>query len=89
MAPRLRTFAVSALVASLVGWPTAQAITPPPADWPNTSVMAPSLDGWPNAIRLSGANRYQTGLTAALTLRGGGGPGSYPYGSPDPGTTDG
>jgi putative cell wall-binding protein len=51
--------------------------------------MTPSLDGWPNAIRLSGANRYQTGLTAALTLRGEGGPPSYPYGSPDPGTTDG
>ena len=89
MARRRRTLASIALVVSVVGWPTAQAATPPPADWPNTSVMTPSLDGWPNAIRLSGANRFQTGLTAALTLRGEGGPASYPYGSPDPATTDG
>ena len=89
MAPRLRKFALVALASSLVGWPTAQATTPPPVAWPNTTVMTPSLDGWPNAIRLSGANRYETGLTAALTLRGEGGPSSYPYGSPDPATTDG
>ena len=89
MALRLRTFTVAALVISLLGWPTARAATPPPAQWPNTSVMTPSFDGWPNAVRLSGANRYQTGLTAALTLRGEGGPTSYPYGSPDPATTDG
>jgi putative cell wall-binding protein len=89
MARRGRTLAFVALFVSVVGWPTAQAATPPPADWPNTSVMIPSLDGWPNAIRLSGANRYQTGLAAALTLRGAGGPASYPFGSPDPATAAG
>jgi hypothetical protein len=51
--------------------------------------MQPSLDTWPNAVRLAGDNRYQTGLTAALTLRSAGGATSYPFGSPDPATTNG
>lgn len=76
------------LVSSLGGAPTG-AETRPPAEWPATSTMSPGLDGWPNAIRIFGANRYQTGLSAALTLVGSGAGTSYPYGSPDPSTADG
>ena len=75
--------------ASTLGWTSAGADTPPPSDWPATSTTQPSLDGWPNAIRISGANRFQTALAAALALRGAGTPTSYPFGSPDPGTTAG
>lgn len=89
MARISRSFALISFFVPLAGSITAQATTVPPAQWPSTSVMTPSLDGWPNAVRLAGADRYQTGLTAALTLRGEGGSGSYPYGSPHPATTDG
>lgn len=54
--------------------------TPAPSQWPATVGASPQLDGWPHALRLSGPTRSQTGLAAALTLRGGGG---YPYSTPD------
>ncbi|MFM8528128.1 MAG: cell wall-binding repeat-containing protein [Ilumatobacteraceae bacterium] len=69
---------------------TAQANdTLPPSSWPNTTAIKPRLDGWPHAIRLSGDDRYQTGLAAALTLRGKGAADSYPFGTPDPSSTTG
>ena len=89
-ARRLIASLSAALVAvTSLGSVTAGADTPPPSDWPATSTMAPGLDGWPNAIRISGANRFQTALAAALALRGAGAPASYPFGSPDPATTAG
>lgn len=54
--------------------------TPPPSSWPTTTGAAPQMEGWPNALRLSGPTRSQTGLAAALTLRGRGG---YPFTTPD------
>lgn len=63
--------------------------TLPPGAWPNTAATKPRLDGWPHAIRLSGDDRFQTGLAAALTLRGTGAAASYPFGSPDPSTSAG
>lgn len=63
--------------------------TLPPAAWPNSSTVQPSIDGWPNALRISGDDRYQTGLSASLMLRGSGGATSYPYGSSNPATPSG
>jgi putative cell wall-binding protein len=63
--------------------------TLPPSSWPNTSTTKPSIDGWPHALRIFGSDRYQTGLSAALMMRGAGGVSSYPFGSPDPATASG
>ncbi|MBU3689397.1 MAG: hypothetical protein B7C54_03840 [Acidimicrobiales bacterium mtb01] len=87
---RARRASAVIIVASFLGaTPVAAQSTMPPSSWPNTSVAAPRLDGWPHAIRLSGDDRYETGLAAALTLRGSGGDSSYPFGSPDPASTAG
>ncbi len=51
-----------------------------PHQWPSSIDASPRIEAWPNAIRLSGADRYQTSLAASLTLRGGG---EYPFSSPD------
>ncbi|MBU3718766.1 MAG: hypothetical protein FGM45_10745, partial [Actinobacteria bacterium] len=60
--------------------------TPSPSAWPNTSAIKPSIDGWPHALRIFGSDRYQTGFSASLMMRGAGGAASYPFGSPDPAT---
>jgi len=67
----------------------ASAQTVPPSGWPNTALTKPMIEGWPNALRVYGDNRYQTGLAAAYTLRGAGADDSFPYGNPDPATTQG
>jgi putative cell wall-binding protein len=51
-----------------------------PSQWPASTGFDLRIDGWPNAVRFSGADRYQTGLTAALALRG---KGSFPFDTPD------
>lgn len=84
-------FGFLTVVASLIAGvgPVASADVAPPNGWPNTALTKPMIEGWPNALRISGLNRYQTGLAAALTLRGSGNDESYPFGSPDPATTKG
>ena len=89
MRSRLLTGALTAAVLFVGAVPSAQASITAPEDWPVNPAMQPSLDTWPNAVRLAGDNRYQTGLSAALTLRGSGGASSYPFGSPDPATASG
>jgi putative cell wall-binding protein len=86
---RLVASLLAVVAGSTFGLARAGADTPPPEAWPATSTLKPGLDGWANAIRISGANRFQTALAASLTLRGAGGAASYPFGSPDPATTDG
>lgn len=87
---RVRHASAAIVLVSLLGATTAGAdSTLPPSSWPNTAVTAPRLDGWPHAIRLSGDDRYETGLAASLTLRGSGVESSYPFGSPDPSTSAG
>ena len=86
---RRTTLSVAFAVASTLALPTADATVPTPADWPQSSVTTPSLDTWPNALRIFGANRYQTGLAATMMLRGSGAATSYPYGSPDPASANG
>jgi hypothetical protein len=51
-----------------------------PAQWPASTGTDLRLEGWPHAIRLAGADRYQTSLTAALALRG---KGDFPFDTPD------
>jgi hypothetical protein len=80
--------AASVLIVSMP-WTTAHATVPTPADWPQSSLITPSLDAWPNALRLFGADRYQTGLATTMTLRGSGAANSYPFGSPDPASVNG
>ena len=52
----------------------------PPSQWPNSHLAAPQIEGWPNALRIFGADRYQTSLATALTTRGSGG---FPFDSAD------
>ena len=62
--------------------PTAVAAGPvAPTQWPSSFLAAPQIEGWPNALRISGSDRYQTSLAAALVLRGQGG---FPFETPDP-----
>ncbi|MFM8529521.1 MAG: cell wall-binding repeat-containing protein [Ilumatobacteraceae bacterium] len=86
---RLRIPAVLGLVLALVPPLVAEAHTPAPSEWPATNSTQPQMEGWPNALRLSGNNRYQTGLAASLTLHGTGHDESYPFGNPDPATDEG
>lgn len=87
--PRLAAAAAAVLcvlvlaVPSAGGQTTAAAAGPgpvPPSQWPQSYLAAPQLEAWPNGIRIYGADRYQTALAAALTMRGGGG---FPFDSPD------
>jgi hypothetical protein len=90
MLPRRLIASLLAVAAgSTFGLARAGADTPPPEAWPATSSLKPGLDGWPNAIRIAGANRFQTALATSLTRRGAGVAASYPFGSPDPAATDG
>jgi len=87
---RTASFLFATLLLGLLASPSPSAAeTLSPSAWPNTSTTQPSIDGWPHALRIFGADRYQTGLSAALMLRGAGGASSYPYGSPDPATASG
>ena len=51
-----------------------------PSQWPNSHLAAPQVEGWPNALRIFGADRYQTSLAGALTTRGTGG---FPFDTAD------
>ena len=51
-----------------------------PSQWPQSFLAAPQLEAWPNGVRIFGADRYQTALAVALTMRGRGG---FPFDSPD------
>ncbi len=51
-----------------------------PGFWPAAGQANPTIQGWPNALRISGADRYQTALATTLMLRGSGG---FPYDTPD------
>lgn len=51
-----------------------------PSQWPQSHLAAPQLEAWPNGVRIYGADRHQTALAAALTMRGRGG---FPFDSPD------
>ena len=87
--------AVGVLAASLLALPpaagqsTAAEVTDgsvPPSQWPSSFLAAPQLEGWPNAMRIYGADRYQTALAVALTMRGRGG---FPFDSADATSGDG
>ncbi len=52
----------------------------PPAQWPSSSLAAPQIEGWANALRIFGADRYETSLATALTMRG---TGDFPFDTPD------
>ena len=52
-----------------------------PGFWPTAGQANPTIQGWPNALRISGADRYQTALAVSLMTRGSGG---FPYDTPDP-----
>ena len=93
MRPRSRVRWVAALaaamtMASLLAVPsasgqTASAAGPgpvPPSQWPQSHLAAPQLEAWPNGVRIFGADRHQTALAAALSMRGRGG---FPFDSPD------
>ena len=85
-----RLVLVGALMGGSLLAPTASASeSVPPSAWPSNSSVQPRLDTWPNVLRIHGANRYQTALAATLVLRGEGADDSYPYGDPDPATTNG
>ena len=78
------------LVASILSISPSSATVPDagavnPHHWPTSAGLSPQLEAWPNAIRLYGSTRYQTGLAAALALRGNGG---FPYTTPDPTSAD-
>ena len=51
-----------------------------PSQWPSSFLAAPQIEAWPNAMRIFGADRYQTALAVALTMRGNGG---FPFDSAD------
>lgn len=85
-----RLVLVGALLGGVVLAPTVSASeSVPPSAWPSNSSVRPRLDTWPNALRIHGENRYQTALAATLVMRGDGADDSYPYGDPDPATTNG
>ncbi len=52
----------------------------PPAHWPSSSLAAPQIEGSTNALRIFGADRYETSLATALTMRG---TGDFPFDTPD------
>lgn len=84
-----RLIAVLVTLVVGAGAVAATATTAPPAAWPNNSSVQPQIDTWPNALRIFGANRYQTAMATTLVLRGDGADDSYPYGSPDSGSANG
>ena len=57
-----------------------------PSQWPSSFLAAPQIEAWPNAMRIFGADRYQTALAVALTMRGSGG---FPFDSADVTSGDG
>ena len=63
-----------------VGAVEVQAGAVAPSQWPHSFLAAPQLEAWPNGVRVFGADRYQTALAVALTMRGRGG---FPFDSPD------
>ena len=79
-----RSFLVASLLVVCVASPVVAQQTESgavqPDQWPSSVQASPRLEAWPNAVRLFGADRYQTSLTTSLTLRGGG---EYPFSSPD------
>ena len=83
-----RAGAALVLVAGVIGATVGSAAAEPrsvpagsvaPLQWPNSFLASPRIEGWPNALRIYGADQYQTSLAAALTLRGSG---SFPFDSP-------
>jgi putative cell wall-binding protein len=75
--------AMAVLAATVLGTAvtaTVAATAVSPSPWPDTTLARPRIDGYANALRISGSDRYQTGLAVALTLRG---QGTFPYGTPD------
>jgi len=72
------------LVAGLLGLSTlaapAAADTPDPSPWPQTPGVDPGIDTSAHSLRIAGADRGQTALSASLLLRG---RGSYPFGTSD------
>jgi putative cell wall-binding protein len=74
----MAVLAATVLTSVITATVAATAVSPSP--WPDTVLARPRIDGYANAIRISGADRYQTGLAVALTMRG---QGTFPYGTPD------
>ena len=64
----------------MLGVGPAAADTPDPAPWPERPHTDPGLDATAHSIRIAGADRVQTSLSAALLLRGNG---TYPFGTAD------
>lgn len=78
-APRLAV-TVLAVAAVLLGVGPVAADTPDPSPWPERANTDPGIDATAHSIRIAGADRIQTSLSAALLLRGAG---TYPFGTAD------
>ena len=72
--------AVLAGAAVLLGVAPVAADTPDPSPWPERPNTDPGIDATAHSIRIAGADRVQTSLSAALLLRGAG---TYPFGTSD------
>ena len=72
--------AVVAVVSLVLGVGPVGADTPDPSSWPTGLAVDPGIDATAHSLRIAGADRTQTALSAALLLRGGGG---YPFSTAD------
>lgn len=71
---------IAALATSVILASPVRAEPLPPAPWPDTALARPQMEATAHTLRLFGADRYQTGLAVALSVRG---QGSYPFGTTD------
>lgn len=72
--------AIGVLAALLLGIAPVGADTPDPSPWPARPGVDAGIDATAHSIRIAGADRIQTSLSAALLLRG---KGTYPFGTAD------
>lgn len=77
----MRVLSCLALVVALaLAVAPAAADTPDPSPWPAADGRDPGMDATAHSLRIAGADRTQTSLSAALLLRGVGG---YPFSTAD------
>ncbi len=72
--------AIALLGSTIVAAAPAGAETPDPSPWPAAPSNDPGIDASAHSLRVAGADRAQTSLSAALLLRGTGG---YPFNTAD------
>lgn len=79
-----RRWVAAAIAVALTGATIAVGVAgadtvPAPTQWPASPELAPTMGANAHAVRISGADRHQTNLAAALLLRGDAG---YPFSTP-------